>query len=558
MLLSRNKSMLALTVSILVMLSLLLSSCATPTPQVVEKQVVVTKEVVVTQEVPVEKIVTEQVIKEVLVTPTAIPEKAPTAGGTLIVARAGDMTGTDPHKQTAFTSFRVLEHIYDPLLTLDKDMNVIPNLAESWEWSNDNKTLTMKLHQNVKFHNGDPMTSADVKASYERILNEETGAAARSFFTSIESIETPDDYTVVFNLSAPNAAILAAMTNTNSAILSKKLLDSGWDPASEAIGTGAFKLVKWEPDNILILEKNPDFWIEGLPYLDSMEFRTIPDEASILAGLRAGTIDWAIINNPRVGIVASGSSDLVVDEATSLAYHVLQLNAKRPVFSDLRVRQAISCAIDRQQVLDTASLGEGKVTSPATPPFYQAPLDELFCYTKDIEKAKALMAEAGNPEVKFTIIAATDEPPTAVAEAQNIQAQLAEIGVTVDIETLELGVYVDRWLKADFDAAAALNGGNPDPNNMFFRYWHSTGNLNSVANYSDPEIDKLLEQASAITDPEERKAIYIDVQKKLTEAVPWVWLYTGYEYRAMQPYVKGFTGLSNASTIYLRETWLDK
>jgi peptide/nickel transport system substrate-binding protein len=224
------------------------------------------------------------------------------------------MTGTDPHKQTAFTSFRVLEHVYDPLLTLDKDMNVIPNLAESLEWSNENKTLTMKLRQNVVFHNGDPMTSADVKASYERILNEETGAAARSFFTSIESIETPDDYTVVFNLSAPNAAILAAMTNPNSAILSKKLLDSGWDPASEAIGTGAFKLVKWEPDNILILEKNPDFWIEGLPYLDSMEFRTLPDEASILAGLRAGTIDWALINNPRVGIVASGSSGLVVDK----------------------------------------------------------------------------------------------------------------------------------------------------------------------------------------------------------------------------------------------------
>ncbi len=558
MLTSRTKSALALSISVLVMLSLLLSACATPTAEV--KEVVVTKEVIVTQEVEVEveKIVTEEVIKEVLVTPTAVPEKAPTPGGTLIVARAGDMTGTDPHKQTAFTSFRVLEHIYDPLLTLDKDMNVIPNLAESWEWSNENKTLTMMLRQNVVFHNGDPMTSADVKASYERILNEETGAAARSFFTSIESIEAPDDYTVVFNLTAPNAAILAAMTNPNSAILSKKLLDSGWDPASEAIGTGAFKLAQWEPDNILILEKNPDFWIEGLPYLDSMEFRTLPDEASILAGLRAGTIDWALINNPRVGIVAAGSSGLVVDKATALAYHVLQLNANRPVFSDVRVRQAISCAIDRQQVLDTASLGEGQVTAPATPPFYQAPADELFCYTKDIEKAKALLAEAGDPEVKFTIIAATDEPPTAVAEAQNIQAQLAEIGVTVEIETLELGVYVDRWLKADFDAAAALNGGNPDPHNMFFRYWHSTGNLNSVASYQDPAIDPLLEQASSITDPEERKAIYIEVQKMLTEAVPWVWLYTGYEYRAMQPYVKGFTGLSNASTIYLRETWLDK
>ena len=539
--------------NLLVIASLLLGACgpaAQPTAEV--------KEVIVTKEVPVEKVVTQEVIKEVLVTPTPEPPKQPKAGGTLIAARAADMKGLDPHKQTAFSSFRVLEHIYDPLLALDKDMNVVPNLAESWEWSNENKTLTMKLRQNVKFHNGEPMTSADVKASYERILNEETGAAARSFFTSIESIEAPDDYTVVFNLTAPNSAILAAMTNPNSGILSKKLLDEGWDPASEAIGTGAFKLVKWEADNILVLEKNPDFWIPGLPYLDGIEFRTLPDESSILAGLRAGTIDWALINNPRVGIVTRGSPNLKMSTAPALAYHVLQLNALRPVFQDVRVRQAISCAIDRQQVLDTASLGEGNVTGPATPPFYHAAQDDLFCYQKDVEKAKALLVEAGSPEVKFTIIAASDEPPTAVAEAQNIQAQLAEIGVTVEIETLELGVYVDRWLKADFDAAAALNGGNPDPHNMFFRYWHSTGNLNNVANYSDPKIDELLSQAQSITDPVERKAIYDEVQKLLTEAAPWIWLYVGYEYRAMQPYVMGYTPLSNGATLYLRETWLDK
>jgi len=147
---------------------------------------------------------------------------------------------------------------------------------------------------------------------------------------------------------------------------------------------------------------------------------------------------------------------------------------------------------------------------------------------------------------------------TAIAEAQNIQAQLAEIGVTAEIETLELGVYVDRWLKADFDAAVALNGGNPDPHNMFFRYWHSTGNLNSVAAYSAPEIDELLQQGQALTDPAERKKIYDQVQILLAEAVPWVWLYVGNEYRVMQPYVMNYTSLSNGQTIYLRETWLDK
>lgn len=536
----------------LLLSSLFLAACAAPTapaPQVVTQEVEVTVQTVVTQEVPV----------EVLVTPTPEPTVAPKSGGTLIAARAADMTGLDPHKQTAFSSFRVLEHIYEPLLNLDKNMNVVPNLAKSWEWSADGKTLTMTLQDGVVFHNGTAMTSADVKATYERILNEETAAAARSFFSSIASVEAPDPATVVFTLSTPNAALLAAMTNPNSGIMSKALLDSGWDPASEAIGTGPFKLASWEPDNVLVLERNPDYWRAGQPYLDKIEFRTIPDESSILAGLRAGTIDWALINDPRVGLVAaSGGSELVKDTAPALAYHVLQLNAKRPMFEDQLVRQAISCAIDRQQVLDTASLGEGQVTSPATPLFYRADLGSLFCYQKDIAKAQSLMAEAGNPEVKFTVIVATGEPPTAVAEAQNIQAQLAEIGVTMDIETLELGVYVDRWLKGDFDAAVALNGGNPDPHNMFFRYWHSTGNLNGVANYSSAEIDALLDKAVAMTDPAERKAVYDQVQQKLAESAPWVWLYVGYEYRIYQPYVENFTNMSNGQTIYLRETWLNK
>lgn len=548
----RIRSAGATAITRLILGSAFLAACAAPTaPAPVE--------VVVTQEVPVEVVVTQEVQVEVVVTPTPEPTASPKSGGTLIAARAADMTGLDPHKQTAFSSFRVLEHIYEPLLNLDKDMNVVPNLAQSWEWSDDGLTLTMTLQEGVVFHNGTPMTSEDVKATYERILNEETAAAARSFFSSIASVEAPDAATVVFTLSTPNAALLAAMTNPNSGIMSKALLDGGWDPASEAVGTGPFKLANWEPDNILELERNPDYWRAGLPYLDKIEFRTIPDESSILAGLRAGTIDWALINDPRVGLVAaSGASDLVKDTAPALAYHVLQLNASRPMFEDVKVRQAISCAIDRQQVLDTASLGEGEVVSPATPLFYRADLGSLFCYQKDLDQANSLLAEAGNPAVAFTVIVAAGEPPTAVAEAQNIQAQLAEIGVTVEIETLELGVYVDRWLKGDFDAAVALNGGNPDPHNMFFRYWHSTGNLNSVANYSAPEIDALLAEAVALTDPAERKAVYDQIQQQLAEAAPWVWLYVGYEYRIYQPYVENYTNMSNGQTIYLRETWLNK
>ena len=171
-----------------------------------------------------------------------------------------------------------------------------------------------------------------------------------------------------------------------------------------------------------------------------------------------------------------------IARAPALAYHVLQLNASRPQFQDLKVRQAIACAIDRQEVLDTASLGEGEVTSPATPPFYRAPLGDLFCYKKDVDKAKQLLTDAGKSTgLKFKVIAAADEPPTAVAEAQNIQAQLKKVGVEMEIETLELGVYVDRWLKADFDAAVALNGCNPGGSGVECEITDQRGWLRSLA-----------------------------------------------------------------------------
>ena len=171
-------------------------------------------------------------------------------------------------------------------------------------------------------------------------------------------------------------------------------------------------------------------------------------------------------------------------------------------------------------MLDTASLGEGEVTGPATPLFYRIDLSKTFCPKQDVAKAKQLLADANAKDVTFTIIAATGEPPTAIAEAQNIQAQLKAIGVTAKIETLELGVYVDRWLKGNFDAAVALNGGNPDAGVMFGRYWMSTGNLNMVAGYSSPDIDKLLTDGLATTDPAARKAIYDQVQTKLDRSRP--------------------------------------
>jgi peptide/nickel transport system substrate-binding protein len=485
------------------------------------------------------------------------PVAAQEEGNVLVMARAADATGLDPHLQTAFASFRLLELIYEPLVLLDSELNVVPGLAESWSFNDDATQLTFNLRQGVTFHDGSALTSEDVKASFERILDEATAAVARANYLSIESIDTPDDNTVIFNLSQADVPLLSALATINAAVVSSDDIANN-TLASTANGTGPFKLDEWVPEESTTLSANADWWGEG-PFVDGIDVRIIPDETSILAALRAGTIDFAILNDPLVATLLQNDPTVTLNRAPALAYHVLQLNAANEPLNILEVRQAISCAIDRQEVIDTAALGEGEVTGPLTPPAFQVPTEDLFCYTKDLDRARELMAAAGMEDgFTLNVIAANAEPPTALAEAQNIQAQLAEINITVEIESLELSVYVDRWLAADFDAAVALNGGRPDPYTMYARYWTTGGNLNTVAGYIDDTLDELMAQGRAETDPEARYEIFAEFQRHITEMAPWVWLYVSPEYTAQQAYVSGFQPNPTDSLYSLAWVQLDR
>ncbi len=461
------------------------------------------------------------------------------ASNTLIFARSADAVGLDPHAQPAFSSLRLLELIYEPLVVFDANLNLQPELAESWEFNADATQLTMHLRKGVTFHDGSTFDSTDVKDSFTRILDENTKDAARSNFLSIKSMDTPDANTIVFNLSQSDVPLLTAMASVNAAIVSSESIAKG-TVATDGNGTGPFVLKEWKVDDHTTLTANASWW-GGKPSVDGIEIRIIPDETSIVAALRAGTVDFALLSDPTAALLLNNDTKVTLNRTPSLSYHVLQLNATHAPLDKLEVRQAISCAIDRQQVIDTAALGEGVVTGPLTIPAFALPTDQLFCYTRDVAKAKELLAKAGMPDgFTLKVITATKEPVTAVAEAQNIQSQLAEIGIKVEIETLEDSVYVDRWLKADFDAAVALNGGRPDPYTMYARYFTKAGNLNVVAGYSDDTLEKDFAAGRSEADPAKRKAIFEDVQKQLAEMSPWVWLYQSPDYTAQQSYVSGF------------------
>src|SRR5256886_2566677 len=490
-------------------------------------------------------------------------QSGPKKGERLTLARAVEVTNLDSQKVPAFTSARVFELVYSSLMRLDENLGVQPDLAESVPTTSaDGKTVTVKLRSGVKFHNGDPLTSADVKYTFDRIIDTKTAAVARSFFADVDTITAPDATTVVFNLKNPNAALIAYMAHPNTGIVSKKIGEANADLSKKetAIGSGPFKLAEWVPDNYMRFEANKDYYVSGQPYLDGVRINVIPDETGITAALRTKAADMGIIFDAKVARTLRSETGVNLSAKPSLSYNLLFVNTKRKPFDNIKVRQAIAYAIDRKAIIDAVAFGEGEATGPIAPALanYALPTSQYPLYTRDVAKAKQLLQESGVGPVSFTMLTQTTEPAYAKDIAQLVQAHLAEAGVTMKIETLEFTQWVDRWLKADFDMAPGLNGGGPDPDFYVFRYFTDDGNLNFVTSYKNPTSSDAIKAARATTDAAKRKDLYATAQKELVNGVPFIWLYVGRDYFGLLPATKGFTHLPTGSIIYLRQTWLDK
>ncbi len=487
-------------------------------------------------------------------TDTATDTTSAAAGGDLVIGVTSDPDTLLPWTATQFQAVNVLQTMYGTLTEFDEDLNVVPGLAESWDVSDDGLTVTFHLREGVTFADGAEFDSADVVYSLEAIKDEATAAVSAATLSAVESVEATDASTVVLTMASPDAALFANLAVVNMAMLNSD--DSLTDLESAPNGTGAFAFSERTPSESLTVVRNDNYWGDPAP-LDSVEFRVIPDETSIVSALQSGNVQLAVFDDPLVAQTAE-SDTITITDTPQLSYHVLQLNAAVAPFDDLNVRLALQCAIDRQEVLDTAAQGEGEITGPITSPAYKSDPNDRVCPTKDLDKAKEYLEAAGygEGELAFDLMVSQGEYSTSVAEAQNVQSQLAEAGITVNLDVLESGTYVDRWVAADFGAAIALNGGRPDPDGMYSRYFTSTGNLNKVAGYSSPELDELFAEGKATSDVETRKEIYTKVSEELEDNAAWIWLFTSYSYTATAEGVTGFVPMANGSMQYLRTTAL--
>lgn len=487
----------------------------------------------------------------------ALPVRAGPAGVTFTIGVDQEVVGLDPNLVTAFSSFRRLDFLYNKLVRYNDKLEIEPDLAESWEFP-DPRTVVFRLRRGVRFHSGAEMTSEDVKFTLERVLDPATRSPGRSFIDVITSIETPDRYTVRAKMQFPLASLLSGLSSANLSIVEKAAVQRFGNLQRNVAGTGPFTMAEWVPDNFMRLAKNPNYFRRGMPHFDTLIIRVIPDQASLLAGVRTRSLDMATINQGSVITAARREAGLTVMQKAGLNLRIFAFNTTRPPFNDARVRYAFSFAIDRSAIVNTAEFGYATVSGPvpaSTP--WATPTAQFPSYRQNLERARQLLAEAGHPRGFTTRIVTSPTYEGGIAVAQVIQEQLRAIGVNATLENIEWGTYINRWVARDFDTMIELRGGDPDPDRFLYRTFHSTGAVNNFL-FKDATIDRLLERGRVNLDPDRRRPIYDDLQKALIEAAPALFLYVPLETQVLQGYVHGFKIIGNGALYFLEEATVER
>jgi peptide/nickel transport system substrate-binding protein len=456
----------------------------------------------------------------------------------LIAAQGSEPDQLDPHMTSAYASFQVLENVYDTLVQPAEDLSMEPALAESWEISDDNLTWTFTLRDGVTFHNGRELVADDVVYSFERIIAEGLNGWR---FAAVDSMSAPDDSTVVITLTQPSPNLLVSIAGFKGmAIVPREIVEDG-TISTNPVGTGPFRFVSRSPDEGIILEKNPDYLRadEGLPMLDGIQFVQIPDAGTKLTALRTGEVHW-IDTVPPQDIASLGSEDgITVGRVPGGDYHYFALNQGREPFDDVRVRQAIASAINRDEIAEAAQFGAATANQTAIPASNAAWYFDYAPYgSGDTGSAQELLAAAGVSDLTIDFLVSSDFPET-VTQAQVIAAQLSAIGVTVEITDVDFSTWLDMQGNGEFDAFMLSWIGNIDPDDFYYAQHHSGGGFN-FQGYSNPEVDSLLDAARVETDQAARKALYDDAAKIIVDEASYIYLYNPDNINAWRDEVAGY------------------
>jgi peptide/nickel transport system substrate-binding protein len=471
------------------------------------------------------------------------------SGGVLTAAIGGEPDQLDPHKTSAYYSFEVLENVYDTLVEPNENLEVEPSIATDWTTSEDQLTWTFTIRDGVTFSDGSPLTAEDVAYSYNRIIDEDLNSSYK--FGSTKSIKATDPQTLVIKQTEPTPNLLASLGGFKGmGIVEQENVESG-DIKENPIGSGPFKVAQWRNGDSIELVRNDEYWGDA-PALDGVTFTFVKDPTVALQNLQGGEVQWTDNLPPQQISSLEDSDEVELGTAPASDYWYLALNEKREPFDDVNVRRAIAFALDREAIVKAAKFGNATVNQTAIPEtsswyFDYAPYDH------DVDQAQQLLDEAGVEDLTMDIMV-TSEYPETVSAAQVIADELSDVGITVKIRDLDFATWLDEEGKGNFDSFMLSWLGNIDPDEFYYAQHHSEGTFN-FQGYSNPEVDKLLDEAKTETDQATRKDLYDQAAKQIVDDASYIYLYNPDVAVAWTPEVEGFAPRADRA-IRFRDTSL--
>lgn len=443
---------------------------------------------------------------------------------TLVMIIESSPTNLDPRVGIDAQSERIGELLFDALLTRDEHLNVAPGLAERWEIP-DPLTYVFQLHHGVTFHDGHPLTSRDVKWTFDSLLQGTIRSTKSAAYRFVDHIDAPDDLTVVFHLKEPNATLLWNLSEGASGIVPYGALD---EITRKPIGSGPFKFVSAEQDKEVVVERNDNYW-GTKARLARVRFIVVPDATTRALELRKGSADAAINAFTSDTVVAlQREPSLQVERAPGTVLSYLAFNLRDPTLRDVRVRQAIAYAIDRGPLLQYIWRGFAQPALSVLPPQSWAYDPDVEAYPHNPEKARQLLDAAGygaRDGVRFHLTMKTSTEESTRLLAAVLQQQLREVGIALDIRTFEFATFFADVTSGAFQFySLRWIGGNEDPD-IFEYSFHSSRFPPQGANrgfYSNPRVDRLIDEARRQTDQNARKRLYAEVQEVLAQEEPYI------------------------------------
>ena len=445
-------------------------------------------------------------------------------------------TGTEPPgldltaTPASATAAVVLYNVQECLVKVDPHGKIVPWLAERWHTA-DNRNYTFFLKKGVRFHNGRELKAADVKFVIERAMNPETKHPYPQYYAAIGDIIVKDDYTITFSLKSPTANFLLNMARQGSVIYPREAVDT---LKSAPIGTGPFTVSDWVRGDRIVMKRFPDYHVKGLPKLDQVTYRFIPDPNATLAALKAGDIDASLFGlGPEhvSDLKKDGRFEVIVGETTNDV--IMAMNNSRKPFTDVRVRRAITHAINKQDVVKLAMFGLGRVIGSNVDPLNPYFVDLANAMPYDPARAKKLLAEAGYRDGFEAVLKVAPQYYYTVRAGEVIVDQLAKVGIKVKIEQIEWGQWLSRvWKEADYDLtiighAEAWDLANYANPKYYFRY-------------DSPKFQELFKKSEVTLDDKARREQYVQLQKMQVEDAPVVFLFIHPRLLAAKKGITGF------------------